>query len=111
MAYLSKNQSVFYRISLDNNNYKELSQIFSGNITPIGWYKEFTTKKGTADLALISVLSVYVLYNSTIIFYFMMYSIIISIFNILHFLKVFRDMIYDTLNDVVYVKIKQENEN
>jgi hypothetical protein len=57
MAYLLKNQSDFYRISLDNNNYKELSQIFSGNITPIGWYKEFTTKKGTADLALISVLS------------------------------------------------------
>lgn len=55
---------------------------------------------------LLSVLSVYALYNSTIIFYFMLYNIIISIFNMLHFLKVVRDMIQETLNDVVYVKIK-----
>ena len=31
--------------------------ILSGNITPSQWYQEFTTNKGTADLALISVLS------------------------------------------------------
>jgi hypothetical protein len=31
--------------------------ILSGNITPSQWYQEFTTSKGTADLALISVLS------------------------------------------------------
>ena len=33
------------------------SRILSGNITPSQWYQEFTTNKGTADLALISVLS------------------------------------------------------
>ncbi len=31
--------------------------ILYGNITPSQWYQEFTTNKGTADLALISVLS------------------------------------------------------
>jgi hypothetical protein len=55
---------------------------------------------------LISVLSVYALYNSTLIFYFMLYNIIISIFSIFHFIKVFRDMINEQLNDITYVKIK-----
>lgn len=55
---------------------------------------------------LISVLSVYTLYNNTLIFYFMLYNIIISIFNMLHFIKVFRDMLEERLNDIVYVKIK-----
>ena len=57
MAYLSKTKVVLTEISLDNNNYKELSQKFTGNITPSQWYQEFTTNKGTPDLALISVLS------------------------------------------------------
>lgn len=55
---------------------------------------------------LISILSVYALYSSTLIFYFMLYNIIISVFNMLHFIKVFRDMLNETLNDVIYVKIK-----
>lgn len=55
---------------------------------------------------LISVLTVYALYNSTLIFYFMMYNIIISLFNMLHFVKVFKDMIEERFNDVIYVKIK-----
>ena len=57
MAYLSKPKVAFTEISLDDNNYKKLSQKFTGNITPSQWYQEFTTNKGTADLALISVLS------------------------------------------------------
>lgn len=55
---------------------------------------------------LISILSVYALYDSTIIFYFMLYNIIVSIFSIFHFIKVFRDMMNEQLNDVTYVKIK-----
>lgn len=55
---------------------------------------------------LISILTVYALYNNILIFYFMLYNIIISIFSVLHFIKVFRDMINETLNDVIFVKIK-----
>jgi hypothetical protein len=55
---------------------------------------------------LISVLTVYALYRNTLIFYFMLYNIIISLFNMLHFIKVFKDILDDGLNDVIYVKIK-----
>ena len=44
--------------SVANKQYNISPQyILSGNITPSQWYQEFTTSKGTADLALISVLS------------------------------------------------------
>ena len=44
--------------SVANKQYNTSPQyILSGNITPSQWYQEFTTNKGTADLALISVLS------------------------------------------------------
>lgn len=55
---------------------------------------------------LIYVSTVYALYNSTLIFYFIIYNIIISLFNIFHFVKVFKDMLEEKLNDVTYVKIK-----
>jgi hypothetical protein len=57
MAYLSKTKVVFAEISLDNNNYKELSQKFTGNIIPNEWYQKFTNNRGAPDLSLISVLS------------------------------------------------------
>lgn len=55
---------------------------------------------------LVSIISIYTLYNNTLIFYFVLYNIIISIFDLIHFIKIFKDMINETLNDVVYVKIK-----
>jgi hypothetical protein len=55
---------------------------------------------------LISIISIYTLYNSKLIFYFVLYNIIISIFDFIHFFKIFKDMINETLNDVAYVKIK-----
>jgi hypothetical protein len=55
---------------------------------------------------LISVLTVYTLYNNILIYYFMIYNIIVSLFNITHFIKVFKDLLEEKLNDVVFVKIK-----
>jgi hypothetical protein len=47
-----------FTISVANKQcYTSQEYILSGNITPSQWYQEFTTTKGTPDLALISVLS------------------------------------------------------
>jgi len=55
---------------------------------------------------LISVLTIYKLYETTLLFYFLLYNIIVSIFNIFHFLRVFKDMLNEEIKDVSYVKIK-----
>jgi hypothetical protein len=53
-----------------------------------------------------SVLTIYKLYESTLLFYFLLYNIIVSIFGIFHFLKGVKDILNDEVNDTVYVKIK-----
>lgn len=53
-----------------------------------------------------SVLTIYKLYESTLLFYFLLYNIIVSIFGIFHFFKVLKDMLNEEISDIVYVKIK-----
>jgi hypothetical protein len=53
-----------------------------------------------------SVLTIYKLYESTLLFYFLLYNIIVSVFAILHFFKVLKDMLNEEISDIVYVKIK-----
>jgi hypothetical protein len=53
-----------------------------------------------------SVLTIYKLYESTLLFYFLLYNIIVSIFGIFHFFKGVKDILNDEVNDTVYVKIK-----
>lgn len=59
-----------------------------------------------AILGLVSVLTVYKLYKTTLLFYFILYNIIVSIFAICHFIKVFKDLMREEINDSVYVKMK-----
>ena len=53
-----------------------------------------------------TVLTIYKLYESTLLFYFLLYNIIVSVFAILHFFKVLKDMLNEEISDIVYVKIK-----
>lgn len=55
---------------------------------------------------LISVLTIYKLYEATLLFYFILYNIIVSIFNIFHFIRVFKDMLNEKIKDEPYIKIK-----
>ena len=55
---------------------------------------------------LVSVLTIYKLYETTLLFYFILYNIIVSIFNIFHFFKVFKDMMNHKIKDEPYVKLK-----
>lgn len=55
---------------------------------------------------LISVLTIYKLYETTLLFYFILYNIIVSIFNIFHFIRVFKDMLNEKIKDELYIKIK-----
>ncbi len=55
---------------------------------------------------LFSVLTIYKLYETTLLFYFLLYNIIISIFNTFHFFRVFKDMLNEKIKDEPYVKIK-----
>jgi hypothetical protein len=53
-----------------------------------------------------SVLTIYKLYESTLLFYFLLYNVIVSIFGIGHFFKVLKDTLNEEINDVAYIKIK-----
>jgi hypothetical protein len=55
---------------------------------------------------LFSVLTIYKIYETTLLFYFLLYNIIISLFSLFHFFKVIKDMVKEKLKDVVYIKIK-----
>ena len=55
---------------------------------------------------LYTVLTIYDLYQYSLIFYFLLYNIIGSIFSIVHFIKIFKDMINEELKDIVFVKCK-----
>jgi hypothetical protein len=55
---------------------------------------------------LVSVLSIYKLYKTTLLFYFILYNVIISAFAIFHFVRVFKDLMREEIDDVVYVKMK-----
>jgi len=55
---------------------------------------------------LISILSIYKLYKTTVLFYFILYNIIVSLFAICHFVRVFKDLMREEINDTVYIKMK-----
>jgi hypothetical protein len=55
---------------------------------------------------LVSVLTIYKLYETTLLFYFLLYNIIVSIFSIFHFMRVCKDMLREEIKDGSYVKIK-----
>jgi hypothetical protein len=54
----------------------------------------------------VSILTVYKLYETTLLFYFLLYNIVVSVFGIFHFLRVFKDMLNEELKDKTYVGIK-----
>ena len=53
-----------------------------------------------------SVLTIYKLYESTLLFYFLLYNIIVSIFGIFHFFKDIKDMLNNEINNTIYIQIK-----
>ena len=53
-----------------------------------------------------SVLTIYKLYESTLLFYFLLYNIIVSIFAIFHFFKDVKDMLNNEINNTIYIQIK-----
>jgi hypothetical protein len=55
---------------------------------------------------LISVLTIYKIYETTLLFYFLLYNVIVSIFGVFHFFRVFKDMLNDAIKDEAYIKIK-----
>lgn len=56
--------------------------------------------------ATISIFTSYKLYQTPIIFYFIIYNLIISIFTIVHFVKICYDLLRDKKDDVPLVKVK-----
>jgi len=56
--------------------------------------------------ATISIITSYKLYQTPIIFYFIIYNIIVSIFTIIHFIKICYDLLRDKKDDVPLVKLK-----
>lgn len=57
-------------------------------------------------ISIYSLTTVYKLYKTTLLFYFLIYNVILSIFTIMHFLKFIKDIINDVYNDVIFIKIK-----
>lgn len=55
---------------------------------------------------LLSIVTIYNLYKNTLLFYFLLYDIIVSLFSIFHFIKVYKDMLNEEIKDIVYVKLK-----